>query len=102
MASERSFEDRKQKALELKGVITSFTPAYVAEDAAFTEVALTAAIDAATAPNTAVDDGRGRGRVRIPPSPRLQHGGWNGFSYHSQETTSSGASVERSLWRRPG
>jgi hypothetical protein len=58
MASERSFEDRKQKALELKGAIESFTPAYDAEDAAFSVTALDAAITAATDANTAVDDAK--------------------------------------------
>ena len=55
MASERSFQDRYQKGLSLKGAVESFTPAYDPDDAAFSVAGIDTALDAAEAANTAVD-----------------------------------------------
>ena len=56
MASEKSFLDRLQKALSLKGAIETMTPAYAAEDEDFSLASLEAGIDAAEAANTAHDE----------------------------------------------
>jgi hypothetical protein len=58
MASEESFEDRKNKALQLKGAVESFTPAYDPDDAAFAVTALDTAIETVEDANTAVDDAK--------------------------------------------
>lgn len=58
MASERSYEDRQQKALELKGAVDNFTPVYDPEDTAFSVASLDTAITAAATANTEVDDAK--------------------------------------------
>ena len=56
MASERSFLDRYQKGLTLKGAIETMTPVYDAEDDDFSLVSLDAALAAADDANTAHDE----------------------------------------------
>lgn len=58
MASEQSFTDRVQRAGELGTSVAGMTPPYAPADAAFSLTALNAAVAAAKAANTAVDDAR--------------------------------------------
>lgn len=58
MASEQSFTDRAQRADELSAAVAAMTPPYAPADARFSLAALDAAVAAAEAANTAVDDAR--------------------------------------------
>jgi hypothetical protein len=58
MASEQSFTDRVQGTDELGTSVAGMTPPYAPADAAFSLTALNAAVAAAKAANTAVDDAR--------------------------------------------
>ncbi len=58
MASEQSFSDRAQRADELSAAVAAMTPPYAPADARFSLAALNAAVGAAKAANTAVDEAR--------------------------------------------
>ena len=58
MASERTFQDRYQRGTSLRDAVATLAPAYSPPDPKFTLAALTAALAAADAANTAVTDKR--------------------------------------------